>query len=260
MEDAMAAPDSNRQRLKDEFIANRGYWAPLWDSVLEVSPEYFEAYMKLSSVPWKTGTLEPKVREFIYIAIDTATTHLHVQGTRVHMQNAIRYGATQGELMEVLQLTSVLGVHTMTMGLPALVDVMRKLGRSDEIESGSLTPRQEKMKADWIAARGFWAELPEYMLRFSPDFFESYVELSSVPWKHGTLEPKVRELIYVAIDASTTHLYEAGTRIHMENALRHGATPSEIVEVLALVSVLGVHTIAMGVPVMLEELAKAKRA
>ena len=256
----MAALDPHRQRLKDEFTANRGYWAPLWDSVLEIAPEYFAAYMKLSSVPWKTGTLEPKVREFIYIAIDTATTHLHEQGTRVHMQNAIRYGATQAEIMEVLQLASVLGVHTMTMGLPALVEVMRKLGRSAEIEGKPLTPAQEKMKADWIATRGFWAELPEYMLRFSPDYFETYVELSSVPWKHGTLEPKVRELIYVAIDASTTHLHEEGTRIHMENALRHGATPAEIVEVLALVSVLGVHTITMGVPVMLEEFAKVASA
>jgi alkylhydroperoxidase/carboxymuconolactone decarboxylase family protein YurZ len=253
----MAELDPRRQHLKDKFIANRGYWTPLWDSVLEISPEYFEAYMKLSSVPWKTGTLEPKVREFVYIAIDAATTHLYEPGTRIHMRNAIRLGATQGEIMEVLQLASVLGVHTMTTGLPALVDVMRKLGRGSEIADRPLTPRQEKMKADWIAARGFWAELPEYMLRFSPDFFESYVELSSVPWTHGTLHPKVRELIYVAIDASTTHLHEAGTRIHMENALRHGATPAEIVEVLSLVSVLGVHTITLGVPIMLEEFAKA---
>ena len=252
----MTALDPYRQRLKDEFTANRGYWAQLWDQVLEISPEYFESYMKLSSVPWKTGTLEPKVREFIYIAIDTATTHLHEQGTRVHIQNAIRHGATKAEIMEVLQLTSVLGVHTMTLGLPALVEVMRKLGRSSEIEGGELTPRQEKMKADWIAARGFWAELPDYMLRFSPDYFEAYVQMSSVPWKHGTLEPKVRELIYVAIDASTTHLHEAGTRIHMENALRQGATPAEIIEVLALASVLGVHTITMGVPIMLEEFAR----
>ena len=158
--------------------------------------------------------------------------------------------------MEVLQLTSVLGVHTMTMGLPALVDVMRKLGREAEYANQKLTPRQEQMKAEWIASRGFWADLPEYMLRFAPDFFETYVEFSSVPWKTGTLEPKVRELIYVAIDAATTHLHEEGTRIHMENALRHGATPAEIVEVLSLVSVLGMHTITMGVPLLMEEMGQ----
>ena len=251
--------DERRQRIKDEYTANRGFWTPLFDAVLELSPEYFEAYSKLSSVPWKTGTLDPKVREFIYIAIDAATTHLHEAGTRIHIRNAIGYGATRQEVMEVLQLASVLGVHTMTMGLPALVEVMRKMGRGAEIENQTLSPRQEKMKADWIATRGFWADLPDYMVRFAPDFFETYVEFSSVPWKTGTLEPKVRELIYVAIDASTTHLHEDGTRIHMENALRHGATPAEIVEVLTLVSVLGVHTISMGVPIMQEEFVLAEK-
>ncbi len=251
--------DERRQRIKDEYTANRGFWTPLFDAVLELSPEYFEAYSKLSSVPWKTGTLDPKVREFIYIAIDAATTHLHEAGTRIHIRNAIGYGATRQEVMEVLQLASVLGVHTMTMGLPALVEVMRKMGRGAEIENQTLSPRQEKMKADWIATRGFWADLPDYMVRFAPDFFETYVEFSSVPWKTGTLEPKVRELIYVAIDASTTHLHEDGTRIHMENALRHGATPAEIVEVLTLVSVLGVHTISMGVPIMQEEFDLAEK-
>jgi alkylhydroperoxidase/carboxymuconolactone decarboxylase family protein YurZ len=72
------------------------------------------------------------------------------------------------------------------------------------------------------------------------------------------LESKIRELVYVAVDAATTHLYEPGTRIHMENALKHGATREEIMEVLALVSVLGVHTIAMGLPVLLDDLKKAE--
>ena len=96
------------------------------------------------------------------------------------------------------------------------------------------------------------------VLALSPDFFEAYGEFSSVPWQTGTLEPKIRELVYVAVDAAATHLYEPGTRIHMENALKLGATPAEIMEVLALVSVLGVHTIAMGLPVLLDELKKAE--
>ena len=94
------------------------------------------------------------------------------------------------------------------------------------------------------------------MLALAPDYFEAYSEFSSVPWKHGTLEPKVREFVYIAVDAATTHLYEIGTRIHMENALKLGATPEEIMEVLALVSVLGVHTVSMGLPILLDELKK----
>jgi len=85
--------DPRRQKLKDEFTRNRGYWAPLWDDVLELSPDYFEAYSNLSSVPWKTGTLAPKVKEFVYIAIDAATAHLYNPGTRIHIANALRQRA-----------------------------------------------------------------------------------------------------------------------------------------------------------------------
>ena len=97
------------------------------------------------------------------------------------------------------------------------------------------------------------------MLALAPDYFEAYADFSSAPWKLGTLEPKARELIYVAIDAVTTHLYEPGTRIHMENALKHGAAPREIMEVLKLTSVLGIHTIAVGLPALLDELKKAEQ-
>ena len=118
--------------------------------------------------------------------------------------------------------------------------------------------RKSKIKQDFIDARGYWSRGWDPLLDIAPDYFEAYAKLSSVPWKTGTLEPKIRELVYVAVDAAATHLYEPGTRIHMENALKHGATPEEIMEVLALVSVLGVHTISMGLPVLLDELKKAE--
>ena len=51
--------DPRRAKLKRDFIKNRGYWAELWDGVLELSPDYFEAYSNLSSVPWNSGSLAP---------------------------------------------------------------------------------------------------------------------------------------------------------------------------------------------------------
>jgi alkylhydroperoxidase/carboxymuconolactone decarboxylase family protein YurZ len=118
--------DEKKQKLKAEFTAARGYWSPIWDDILDSSPDFFEAYMKFSSVPWKTGTLSPKMRELIYIAIDSATTHLYEPGLRVHIQNALKYGATVHEIMEVYQLTSVLGIHTVTFGMPHLVDELKR--------------------------------------------------------------------------------------------------------------------------------------
>jgi alkylhydroperoxidase/carboxymuconolactone decarboxylase family protein YurZ len=186
-------------------------------------------------------------------------THMFEPGLRVHIRNALRYGATRDEIVEVYQLVSTIGVHAVTMGVPALLATMEKTGLGGDVANRQLTPRQEAMKAAFIEHRGYWSDLWDGVLALSPDYFEAYGEFSSVPWKTGTLEPKVREFVYVAVDAAGTHMYEPGTRIHMENALRHGATPEELMEVLALVSVLGVHTISMGLPVLLDEIEKAEK-
>ena len=252
----MAGLDARRQKLRDDFIAARGYWSPLWDGVLELSPEFFEAYTAFSSVPWKHGTLPAKIKELIYVAIDASTTHLYNPGTRVHIANALRQGATRDEVMEVLQLVSVLGIHTMTSGLPILVDELRKAGRGADVAAAVLTAEQEHIKQAFVAARGYWSPVWEQMLVLSPEFFEAYARLSSVPWTHGTLEPKVKEFLYIAIDAATTHLYLPGLRVHIQNALRLGATAAEIMEVLELTSVLGIHTITEGVPVLMEEVQR----
>jgi alkylhydroperoxidase/carboxymuconolactone decarboxylase family protein YurZ len=117
-----------------------------------------------------------------------------------------------------------------------------------------LTERQAELKRKFTEERGYWAEFWDGLLTLDEDFFEAYLQFSTVPWKHGPLEPKVKELIYIAIDAATTHLYEPGLRIHLRNAFKYGATKEEVMEVYELVSVLGLHTMTMGVPVLLEEL------
>lgn len=120
-----------------------------------------------------------------------------------------------------------------------------------------LSERQKQLKEKFITERGYWSEgLWDVVLRFDPDFFEAYLNFSAVPWKKGVLPPKIKELIYTAIDASTTHLYEPGLRQHISNALKYGATKEEIMEVFELVSVLGIHTCTMGVPILVEELKK----
>jgi alkylhydroperoxidase/carboxymuconolactone decarboxylase family protein YurZ len=121
----------------------------------------------------------------------------------------------------------------------------------------ALTPRQTELRDEFLNARGYWNEFWDGLLKLDPEFFKAYLDFSSVPWKSGTLEPKFKELIYIAIDASTTHLYEPGLRQHIRNAIKHGATKEEIMEVLELTSVLGIHTCTLGVPVLLEELEAA---
>ena len=120
---------SERQKqLKEKFIKERGYWSEgIWGQVLSLDPDFFEAYLNFSAVPWKKGVLPPKIKELIYTAIDASTTHLYEPGLRQHISNALKYGATKEEIMEVLELTSVLGIHTCTMGVPILVEELKKV-------------------------------------------------------------------------------------------------------------------------------------
>ena len=87
--------------------------------------ELFRANLHFSTVPLKKAFIEPKIREFILLSVDAATTHLHEPGVRQHIRNAIQLGATRNEIMEVLELVSILGMHTISMGVPVLADELR---------------------------------------------------------------------------------------------------------------------------------------
>lgn len=72
----------------------------------------------------------------------------------------------------------------------------------------------------------------------------------------GVLEPKLVELMAVAVDASCTHLYTPGIRRHVRGALAQGATIEEIMEVLKLCGALGVEACDLGAPILAEELTE----
>lgn len=245
-----------QEQLKREFTEARGTWSETWESILVLDPAFLRSYLDFSMVPWRLGPLPAKVKEFIYIAVDAAATHLFAPGVRAHVRAALAHGATPAEIMEVLELISTLGIHAANVGIPVLAEVLEEEG----LRSGpaALTPRQEQLRDDFTAKRGYWHQTWAEMLELDPDLFETYVAFSSVPWTGGTLEPKVKEFIYIAIDAATTHLYEPGLRIHLRNAIKYGATKEEVMEVYELVSVLGLHTMTMGVPALLEEYAAAE--
>lgn len=59
--------------------------------------------------------------------------------------------------------------------------------------------------------------------------------------------------------SSATHLYQPGLKLHMRNAIGHGATAEEIMEVLEIVSVIGIHAATEGAPILVEE-ASAHRS
>jgi alkylhydroperoxidase/carboxymuconolactone decarboxylase family protein YurZ len=120
--------DPRRMDIKQRFIELRGYWNDAWERMLAADADYFEAYLNFSGIPWTKGPLEPKVKELLYLALNSSATHLYAPGIRAHMKNAIKYGATREEIIEVFEIVSVVGVHTMGIGLPILLE---ELGLND---------------------------------------------------------------------------------------------------------------------------------
>jgi alkylhydroperoxidase/carboxymuconolactone decarboxylase family protein YurZ len=241
-----------QQQIKDEFIAVRGTWSSAWEDILELDAEFLRAYLTWSAVPLRKRHLAPAVREFIFIAADAAATHLYEPGIRQHVRAALDLGASAAEVMEVLELTSTLGIHACNIGVPLLAEVLAEEGL--RTEAAPLTPRQEQLKAEFAASRGYWHEFWTEMLELDPELFAAYLDFSSVPWRTGVLAPKVKEFVYIAFDAAATHLYVPGLKLHMRNAVRLGATAAEILEVLEIVSVIGIHAATVGAPILAEEL------
>lgn len=100
----------------------KGDWNPIWDEIRKLDPDYLEAYLQFRSIPHEKGPLEQKYKELIMIAINAATTHLYGPGLRRHMQNALKAGATKEEKFETIQLTTVMGIHSMNLAVPMLTE------------------------------------------------------------------------------------------------------------------------------------------
>ena len=239
-----------QQQIKDEFIRVRGAWADHWEATLRLDPGFMKAYLDLSAVPWRKNHLDAKTKTLVYLALDAAATHLYLPGVRQHMRTALDLGATREECMEVLELTATLGIHAMNIGVPILVEVLVEKGLRDG--PAPLDDYQERLKAEFTETRGYWHPFWDEMLELDPEMFEAYVAFSAVPWRTGTLRPKVKELIYIAFDCAATHLYVKGLKLHIENAIDHGATKEEILEVMELASVIGIHAVTTGAPILAE--------
>lgn len=249
-----------QQSLKERFDAELGPDAfdGSWARLLKHSPEMFAASLRLTAVPKRKGHLGPKVQSLVSLAVAAASTHLHLPNIQRFTKQALANGASKQEIVEVLCLTSTLGIHACNIGVPLLVEVLKEEGL--EMKSGmeGMNKEQWELKEDFEKKRGYWHSFWEDFLRMSPEFFAAYVEFSSVPWTNeggnGVLEPKVKELIYCAFDSAATHLYQPGLKLHMKNVLKYGGTADEIMEVLELATLLSISTMDVALPVLEKEL------
>lgn len=131
--------DEQKTPLCEEHIA-KGDWNPLWDQMRRLDPEFMEAYLAFRSVPHKNGPLPRKFKELIMVAINAATTHLYAPGVRRHMKNALKAGATVDEIVEVIQLTTVMGIHACNLAIPILMEELATLEKEQAAPGPDAAP------------------------------------------------------------------------------------------------------------------------
>lgn len=235
--------------LRDRLQALVGVIDASWEDALAIDRDFVGAYLDLAEVPECKSHLDAKTRALIALAVSASVTTLDPHGIATAAAQAARAGATREEALEAVHLVSVLGIHTFVIGVPVLAEVAERHGLT--VTSWEpLTTEQERIRERFREQRGYWSEMNETLLRTDPEFFEAYTGYSSHPWVHGSLSPKVRELIYIAIDLAPSHLFTSGIGPHIENALRYGATVPEILEAMEVTAQAGIASVRAAAPII----------
>jgi alkylhydroperoxidase/carboxymuconolactone decarboxylase family protein YurZ len=117
--------------VSDQLRAS-GNWNPAWDAFAELDPVWAEKFMAMGMHTIMSGVLEPKVLEFIAIAVDASCTHMYAPGTRRHIRKALELGATAEEITAVLQAVSVLGIHSSSLGAPILLEELAAVKKAGQ--------------------------------------------------------------------------------------------------------------------------------
>jgi alkylhydroperoxidase/carboxymuconolactone decarboxylase family protein YurZ len=231
-------------------MTETGPWGHALTKLAEWDPAWADACKAMSTNPWRTDVLSAKFVELVSLAINVACTNLDAEGTRRHIRGALEAGATRNEILLIFKMASVMSIHACSLGAPILLEEAKAAGVTTKPAPPIPTPAVDRMKAieQWNTA---W----EPFLAIDPGWTDAFMATGAGIYGSGVLQPKEVELLSIAFDASFTHMYAPGTRRHIQNALKAGASVEEIFEVLKICVAQGVQACNLGVPILEEELA-----
>ncbi|GAB3629936.1 hypothetical protein PTE30175_04921 [Pandoraea terrae] len=183
--------------------------------------------------------LNERTQALIELAVRASVTTLDMTGFERFAERALAAGASGAQIHEVLVLVSGLGVHSLMEGSRRLARLMRDRGH--DAMTAPLDEQRSNLWAKHVGDDSYWdsfeREVPGFLdalLRLSPEAFEAFFHYCAVPWKTGTLSAVTKELISMAVDATPTHRYLPGMRLHLLNAIRLGAGRSAILQALEI--------------------------
>jgi alkylhydroperoxidase/carboxymuconolactone decarboxylase family protein YurZ len=183
--------------------------------------------------------LDKQSEALIELGVRAAVTSMDVEGTRLWAERALDLGASAEQVHEVMALVSGLGVHTFFEGSRQLMGLLADRGDPLAAEPADNTRRE--LWDRYVGTDPYWARLEREIPGFldalnylSPHAFEAFFQYCSLPRKTKSLRSLTKELISIATDASPTHRYLPGMRLHVLNAIDLGGGRLAILRALSI--------------------------
>ena len=60
MNSVPAALTPRQEEVKARFIEVRGTWSDAWEAIVRLDPDFLEAYLQFSAVPWRKDRCRPR--------------------------------------------------------------------------------------------------------------------------------------------------------------------------------------------------------
>jgi len=206
----------------------------------QLDPRFTELTERLFGRALTPRCLSAMRHAAVTLCLDALVTQL--ESTRLDARISIAAQVlSEQQIIAILQLTSVAGLHSVSTGAPALAEEAR--ARFGAVE---LTAEQERVR------HAFENEGPRprpmdamyrSILERDPEYFEAFRAWIDHPWRSGALDHGTLHLVCIALDIACTHLYESGFRRHVREALDLGVSADEIFEVIEIASVEGLRSV-----------------
>jgi alkylhydroperoxidase/carboxymuconolactone decarboxylase family protein YurZ len=224
----MSEQDLMRDQIRNEFERERGYWRPWNDTLLRERPHFLQNYARYAGHPARTGPLSERMIELIYVGLDASSSHLFEAGLRVHMEKALKVGASRQDIFDVLHLVAGQGIECTLQGIEILAE---EISQTQDVKNVS-----GESAFDWLA----WND---------PSYAELTHSLMSDGFSTEGLSPAERCLVQIALHACFTAFNPKALREHIRKGIEIGLSSAQTLQSIQLGAHLSVHGTALGAQV-----------
>lgn len=210
--------------------------------------QFADVVDRLLARPYQSGALTAKVASLVCLAAESVIPEARPDRMRTVIVAAREAGASADEVLNVLEISCSLGLHSVSVGLPILLEEMDRAG----LPLPEAGPRHAELREFFEVRRvrtrkleGLYASI----LQMDEEYFDARLRMIDLPWeRRDILDDEIKHLVSIAIDVVCPNLFESGIRLHVRQSLEIGVAPEAIWAVIQLASATSMRTLDVALP------------